>query len=748
MRHAAWLTDALMLANAETAVTPAAWSARTVSLFEPGRNCMTVVKVKRMASLVDAESYFRAFRAACLGATSSILILGWDFNTRTCLDFDKCEDGGGTPPPLLGDFLNFLVRRRRGLHIHILNWDYPMVFSGSRELRPIYGLGWTPHRRVHLRYDNTHPAGGSQHQKVVVVDDALAFCGGIDLTARRWDSCSHKAEDERRAWEGTPYPPFHDVMTMVDGEAAEALGEVARARWLNATGRRIPAPHRQAAADLWPRDVSPHMTEVIAAVARTSPETQPSGGIREVEALYLDMIAAAKDIIFLENQYFTSDRLGEALVKRLAEENPPEIVVVTRLLSHGWLEENTMEVLRTRLVKKLRAVDRKKRFEIYAPHVKGLKEGTCVDVHSKVCTIDDQWMRIGSANFANRSMGLDTECDVAFEAGGNRAHQAAIADFRDGLISEHLGVPLEQWRETLQASGSYHAAIGALRNEERTLKPLDHLPELSEAAMAVVSVADPERPVSIDLLMTQFSSDDAAPARRRGPQWGKIAAFGLVVLALFAAWRFTPLAEFITVDRTREWARAAGDLWWTPPALVLAYAASAFVMFPRPLLTIFGVVALGPWLGFAVAMMGAAAAGLSVYYAGRAMNRDTVRRIAGSGLNRMTKLLRRHGLSASFACSIAPVAPFIAVGMVAGAMRVKLWHYLAGMLAGMLPGAAATTLFADQLAAALDDPSRINWWVVGAIVLVFVALTIGARRWLQRLENKPATPPAARAAAA
>jgi uncharacterized membrane protein YdjX (TVP38/TMEM64 family) len=116
------------------------------------------------------------------------------------------------------------------------------------------------------------------------------------------------------------------------------------------------------------------------------------------------------------------------------------------------------------------------------------------------------------------------------------------------------------------------------------------------------------------------------------------------------------------------------------------------------------------------------------------MKRDAVRRIAGAGLNRMTKLLRRHGLTAAFACSIAPVAPFIAVGMVAGAMRVKLWHYLAGMLAGMLPGALAATLFADQIAAALDDPGRINWWVVAAVVLVFVALMLAARRWLKRLE--------------
>jgi phosphatidylserine/phosphatidylglycerophosphate/cardiolipin synthase-like enzyme/uncharacterized membrane protein YdjX (TVP38/TMEM64 family) len=693
---------------------------------------MAVLEAKRAALLVDAESYFRALREACLLARHTIVMLGWDFNSRTCLDPAGGDSGA---PPLLGDFLNFLVKRRRALRVYVLNWDYPMVFSANRELRPLYGVGWKPHRRVRVRYDNTHPTGGSQHQKIVVIDDAVAFCGGIDLTARRWDSCAHKADDERRTWEGTPYPPFHDVMALVDGEAAAALGEVARQRWRVATGRSV-APRRPG-SDPWPRGIAPQMTDVVSAIARTMPETHPAGEVREVQALYLDMIAAAKEVIFLENQYFTSDRLGEALAQRLAEDDPPEIVVVTRLLSHGWLEEQTMETLRTRLVKKLREADAKGRFEIYTPHVAGLKEGTCVDVHSKVTVIDDRWLRIGSANFSNRSMGLDTECDIAFEPGGNRAQRIAVADFRDALICEHLGVPLERWREALEAHGSFHAAIRALRDEARTLKPLEDLPEVSDAAMAVISVADPERPVSIDRLIEQFSSDEPA-ARRRGPAWGTLASIGLVLLALALAWRYTPLADYVSVDHVRGWAQAASGSAWAPLAVVLAYVPTAFVLFPRPLITVFAVVALGPWMGFSTALAGAALSGVCVYYLGRALKRDTVRRLAGPGLNRMTKLLRQRGLAASFACSIAPVAPFIVVGMVAGAMRVRLWHYLAGMLGGMLPGTAATTVFADQLAAALEDPARINWWVVAAVGAALVTLLAGARRWMTRLEASPA----------
>ena len=75
-------------------------------------------------------------------------------------------------------------------------------------------------------------------------------------------------------------------------------------------------------------------------------------------------------------------------------------------------------------------------------------------------------------------------------------------------------MPPDEWRTALEAKGSFHAAIRALRRE-RTLKPLDHLPELSDAAMAVVSVADPERPVSLDMLVEQFSADDGARASPR-----------------------------------------------------------------------------------------------------------------------------------------------------------------------------------------------------------------------------------------
>ena len=106
-----------------------------------------------------------------------------------------------------------------------------MIFGLDREWAPLYGLSWKPHRRITFRYDNTHPVGGSHHQKIVVIDDAVAFSGGIDLTSRRWDTCEHSPQNQHRVMAGTPYPPFHDMMMAVEGPAARALGDLVRERW-------------------------------------------------------------------------------------------------------------------------------------------------------------------------------------------------------------------------------------------------------------------------------------------------------------------------------------------------------------------------------------------------------------------------------------------------------------------------------------------------------------------------------------
>jgi phosphatidylserine/phosphatidylglycerophosphate/cardiolipin synthase-like enzyme/uncharacterized membrane protein YdjX (TVP38/TMEM64 family) len=716
------------------------------TLFRPRDNCCGVEHADRAALLVDGEAYFDAFTRAAERAERSIIILAWDFDSRTGLCYGPDNERRTT----LGDFLDQLVQRRRRLHVHVLDWDYPMIYGHDRELSPLYGLGWKPHRRVHFRFDDSHPLAGSHHQKIVVIDDKLAFVGGLDLTCRRWDTPEHRPNDPRRTANGKPYPPFHDLMLALDGAAARTLADIARKRWHIATGETLRPV--DVAGDPWPESFAPDFTDVAVGIACTVPAVNGQAGVRQVEQLYLDMIARAKRYIYIENQYFTSQKVGEALAARLAQPDGPEIVVVTRLLSHGWLEEMTMHVLRTRLIRDLRAADRNGRFHIYYPHVDGLAEGTCIDIHSKLMAVDDEWLRVGSANLSNRSMGVDTECDVVVEAGGAARVAGPIRGVRDRLLAEHLGVPPHAVAHELDRRGTMSGAIEALRREERTLLPLDELPEWSDAVVSAAAIADPERPVSLESLVEQFAPD--TEVRRTAPIWRTSLIVAAVLVGLTLAWRFTPLAELVTGDKVIEWAEAFAGYWWAPLVILAVYTPASVVMFPRPLITLAAVVAFGPWLGFAYAMGGIILAAITGYVAGRMFDRDTVRRIAGKKLNRMTKALRERGLLAITALRLVPLAPFSVESVVAGAIRIRLRDLVLGTFLGMLPGVLAATVFGDQLEAALHDPSRINYWLVAAVVAVLAVLTYAVRRWFVRMEagtrssDKPARALAGTAVAA
>ena len=693
----------------------------TTSLFRPGKNCTEVANAARAAFIVDGADYFRAFMRAAERAERSIVILGWDFDSRTVLD----PAAAGGKETCLGEFLNGLAEAKPGLRIYILDWDYPMVYGHDREFPPIYGLTWKPHKHIAFRFDDTHPLAGSHHQKIVLIDDKVAFAGGQDLAVRRWDTSSHRPGDPARVFDGKAYPPNHDVMIAVSGEAARALAKIARNRWKKATGNDL--PRATSSADPWPDELPVDLGDVPVAVSCTAPPVSTCEGVFEVESLYLDMIGKARDYIYLENQYFTSEKIGDALKKSLAARDGPEIVVVTRLLSHGWLEEATMHVLRTRLVRELRAVDRHGRFHAYCPHIDGLAAGTCIDLHSKVMIVDDEWLRIGSSNLSNRSMGVDTECDVTIEARGQERVKVKIREFRDRLLAEHLGADREAVAKA--AKKRMASAIDELASPDRNLCTLE-APELSEAALSAASIGDPEKPISLESFVTQFSPDTPPESIPGGLKL--IGALLAGAAALTLAWRYTPLADVLTPDNAIAWFERFAGYWWAPLAVILAYTPASLVMFPRWLITLMAVAAFGPWAAFAYAQTGVLVASIAGYVAGELVNRDTVRRLAGAHVNQLGAILQRRGLIAVTIVRLVPIAPFMVVNAVMGAMRIRLHHFLIGTVLGMMPGMLATTVLGDQMTAALADPSRVNGWLIALAGLALAGLAAFGHWWLRR----------------
>ena len=697
------------------------------SLFHPGGNCCAVARASRVAMLVDGEEYFTAFMRACENAERSIVILAWDFDSRMVLRYDDRR----RPLETLGDFLNDLCRRKPKLRIYILDWDFPVVYGTDREYSPIFGFEWKPHRHIRFQFDDTHPLAGSHHQKIVVIDDKMAFNGGLDLTNKRWDSPKHLPGDSRRTFEDEPYPPFHDAMIAVDGEAAKQLSQIASGRWLRATGQPIKPP-RGARGDPWPKDQRVDIRDADVAIACTQPKHNGDAGMGFVETLYLDMIAAAKDYIYIENQYFTSEKIGAALEKRLGDPEGPEIVLVTRLLSHGWLEEHTMHVLRTRLVRNLRAADTHGKFHAFYPHVEGLADGTCLDLHSKVMIVDDEWLRIGSSNISNRSMGVDTECDVTVEARGDKTLRTAVRDFRDRLLAEHSGVEVEALRAALDRSPRIADAVREVGQPERSLRKLE-APEVPEALMAAAKIGDMEKPISLEGLVQGFSSEH--PTRHKVKQTHPLALAAIVaaIASLALIWRYTPLANVFTSDNVVDFAETLAQHWWAPLLVVLAYTPASFVMFPRPLITMAAVVTFGPWEGLTYAMTGVLLAALVGYALGRNINRNRVRRLAGPRLNRIAAVMHHRGIVAVALVRFVPIAPYLVVNVVMGAMRVKPAHYVIGTFLGMLPGGLAATVLSDQVATALRDPAHLNGWLIAAAVCGFAALAWLGHKLLDRL---------------
>ena len=456
-------------------------------MLDPGRNCWRIARAGRASLIVDACDYFHHARKAMLRAEKQILMIGWDFDTRILLD-----DSDDQAPQTLGSFVSWMSKHRPGVAIYILRWDWGAAKLLARGTTFFRLINWARTPQIHFKLDGAHPAGASHHQKIVVIDDKLAFCGGIDMTATRWDTREHRDRDGRRKrpTTGRHYRPWHDATMAVDGAAAAALGEVSRERWANAGGDPIAPPDVD--SDPWPEELEPQFRDVEVGVARTRGEHKQLTEVREIEALYVDMIARAGRYFYAENQFFASRVVAEAIAKRLQEEDGPEFVILNPRVVEGWIEEEVMTPARTELLETLAKADRHGRLRVYTPVT---EQGADIYVHSKIGIVDGEVIRVGSANINNRSMGLDSECDLLIDGcrKANAGAEVRIGAILCDLLAEHLGTKADEVERHFAESGSLIATIEELRGSGRTLVPLEaRKPNALESGIAKREALDPE----------------------------------------------------------------------------------------------------------------------------------------------------------------------------------------------------------------------------------------------------------------
>jgi phosphatidylserine/phosphatidylglycerophosphate/cardiolipin synthase-like enzyme/uncharacterized membrane protein YdjX (TVP38/TMEM64 family) len=695
------------------------------SIIRQGKSAWRTERASRVKFLIDGAAYYDAFVAAVERAQQRVILVGWDIDSRTRL----CRPGAQSET--LCEFLNRAVAKKKGLEIYILSWDFSMIYALERQLFPVYHMEWKTHRRVHFRLDSAHPLGASHHQKVVVVDDKVAFAGGLDITTHRWDTRRHAPVDSRRKDANDElYKPFHDIQVAVDGDAAKALGDMLRERWRRATGHTL-KPLKKVDGDPWPQALTPDIRDAEVAIARTEPAYDGRPEVREVEQLYLDMIASAKQTIYIENQYTTNSLIAEAVAKRLEEEDGPEVVIVSPKMCSGWLEVCTMGVLRAGFINRCKDSDKFGRLRIYYPRV---TEDIEVFVHSKVMVIDNAIARVGSANIANRSMHVDTECDLAIEARGNPEIAAAIEGFRNKLLGEHLGVPAEAVASSIAKMGSLIGGVEALIGGQRTLVPMEIecLDDIA-AEEAVLRCADPEKPIDpeefIDTVL--FDQEPALKARLR-----RKVAFGLAILiALAVAWSFTPLGQWIDPSEISERVKGIQSNPLTPLIVTAIFAVASLLMVPLNAMILATGIAFGPFPGFLYALGGVLAAAASGYGSGRLLGHDFIGRVAGARVNRLSRKLARRGVIAIAAARLVPVAPFTVVNLVAGASHIRFRHYMLGTLIGNLPGVILVTVFGPGALHVLYE-WRPSPGTVTALVMLVLVIGVAAYLVLRKRDAR------------
>lgn len=479
--------------------TAAEAAARGRPILDPPRNCWRIATAARLAFLIDGAAYFRALKDALLRARHRIFIVGWDFDSGIRLVPDADEPAAEPP---LGTLLRELAEAHPGLHIHVLVWNFSVLYGPSGLVSALLAPAWHGgHERIAVRFDDTLPFGAAHHQKIVCIDDSLAFVGGLDLTAERWDLPSHPAEHPaRRTPSGGSYGPVHDLQAAFDGAAARAIAELVRQRWLDATGEAVPP--LQGRADRWPRGLAPALHRVPLGIVRTLPERTGRPAVREGEALFADALAAARRWIYIEAQYLTADVIIHGLTERLLDPDGPEVVILLTRRCAGWLEQLAMGTNRDRLLRRLKLNDRSDRLRVYYP-VAGA-DGPEILVHAKLTIADGRFLRLGSANLNNRSMGMDSECDIAIEA-KDAAAEAALTGLRDRLLAEHLDCTPAEVAAAVARSGSLIAAVEALNVRPRGLRAYD-IDCTGDDSPFVAELLDPAEPISLDYLWRRFGA--------------------------------------------------------------------------------------------------------------------------------------------------------------------------------------------------------------------------------------------------
>jgi phosphatidylserine/phosphatidylglycerophosphate/cardiolipin synthase-like enzyme len=361
--------------------------------------------------LIDGTGVLPAIAEAIRRARRSVRIAGWHLAPHFALERTE-------PPTLLRELLAQAVAR--GVNVRVLLWaGAPFrVFTPARsdvraDCRELArDTGVRVEMDAHERLLHCH------HEKVVVVDDEIAFVGGVDLTnlgGDRWDTPGHPARG-RLGW--------HDAGSRLRGPIVADVAEHFDLRWTAVTGEQLP-----------PVPVPDRAGDTTIQLLRTIPEHVygqiPDGAFGILEG-YLRALRSAREIVYLESQFFWLPEIVDLLSEKVRDPPSDRFRLVVLLPSKP---NNGEDDTRGMLAHLADADGGRGRF--LSTTIDAIS-GSTVDqlyVHAKIGLVDDRWLTIGSANLNAHSFFNDTEVNVQV------SDQALARRTRLRLWSEHLGLP-------------------------------------------------------------------------------------------------------------------------------------------------------------------------------------------------------------------------------------------------------------------------------------------------------------------
>ena len=364
------------------------------------------------------------------------------------------------------------------------------------------------------------------------------------------------------------------------------------------------------------------------------------------------------------------------------------------------------------------------RVALLYPAVEQGGQATDTMIHSKVMTVDDRFLRVGSANMNNRSMGADTECDLAVEAHTDR-ERAAVLEIRNRLLGEHCGVTADEVAAFLARHGSLLRAADELSANGHSLRPIDDgEPDESSLSDVIERIADPPRPIR----PARFARHMLARLRPLLIALGCV----LVLLGIALAWRYTPLSALVTADNVRAVLKAVRGEPWAIAVVVLVFVLAGAIVFPLNILILATAAVFGPWLGILYGGAGTVSSGLVMFLIGSRLGREALYRMLGERWRHGLEGVRKRGLLAVVTFRLLPIAPFTVVNLAAGASGIRFVDFLVGTLIGMLPGLVLLSVMGDRIIRILAEPSAGDIAILVLCVAALIGLAVAAQAFLSR----------------